>query len=48
MHSRAAAVWGMKVVIIKLILFGIQVNSAPSERKEETTELPGETSQPVT
>ncbi|XP_014865698.1 PREDICTED: uncharacterized protein LOC106931851 isoform X1 [Poecilia mexicana] len=40
MHSRAAVVLGMKVVIIKLMLFGIQVNSAPTERREETTELP--------
>ncbi|XP_054882013.1 urotensin II-related peptide [Poeciliopsis prolifica] len=41
MHRRAAAVLGMKVVIMKLMLFGIHVNSAPTDRREETTELPG-------
>ncbi|MEQ2167176.1 hypothetical protein GOODEAATRI_001427 [Goodea atripinnis] len=38
MLNRAAAVFVMKVVLIKLMLYGVQVNSAPTERSEEMAE----------
>lgn len=44
MLSRPAAVFGMKVVLMKLMLFGIEVNSGPTEKREEMTDITGETS----
>ncbi|XP_038130735.1 urotensin II-related peptide isoform X1 [Cyprinodon tularosa] len=41
MPSRAAAIFGMKVVLMKLMLSGIQVDSAPAERRGEMAELTG-------